>query len=159
MEVSFSDIVNREDFKWGLLWYICLHNESDYHFIDYLEKHDIESIKHEITEKFNKCLLLYTLHQKDWIYTHFDIMMTRLKKCIICDVYSVDNLVERLYTDFKNMNQHNNNKYFEMLAHAANRLFRNYNQARNTDFHPECHCMTYVTEYFKSINQKCKYGW
>ena len=162
MELSFDEIVNREDFKWGLLWYICLgYNESDYDFIDYLKKDDIKFIKQEMTEKFNHRLLIYAI-DKERTFDNFEIMINHFRNMFIKDkdIYSVEGIVEQLIFDFKRMNHYKHDKkYFELLAHAGNRLFRNYNAAKNINFHFECHCMELVQEYFKSIGENCKYGW
>ena len=169
MELSFNDVVNREDFKWGLLWFICRgDDESDYHYQDYINKNDIEFIKQEMTKKFNYWLLVYAVDKESLYY--FNIMMNHFRKMFIKpeNIYSVEGIVEQLILDFKRMNHYKHDKkYFELLAHAGNRLFRNYHEAsiRNHkesygfEFNYECHCMELVQEYFKSIGEKCKYGW
>ena len=176
MTQTITELIDEgsKKFKYGLLWWFLYPLEEaggyDYYYSTLLEKSE-----EEINKELSKAVFIahYSIVRPGEHLTYFRSILKHLN-------HSVEKLGYRYFlssSDYRKMNevdylaeflywwltQGNTSTIYiskEMMSsirHAANRVIRNYSQARmvNTE---GIHCMEFIASYYKAKNEKPRFG-
>lgn len=140
-----NELIDSNDmkFKYGLFWYLiynCFENRSDYHYQDLIVLNEDE-IKARLKKATDRILINHLLypHRNEDYFNLFELIK-ELKRIsnntsttLIRDIAKeksfdlIDTISETMYYILTNpTDYYRKKKLFEIIAHAANRVCRNY---------------------------------
>lgn len=164
-----NELIDSNDmkFKYGLFWYLIydrFENRSDYHYQDLivLNEDEIKARLKKVTDKLLINYLLYPHRNENYLYL-FELI-NELKKIRVDILLGyvipteksfdlIDIISEIMYYILTNpKNYYRKKNLFGIIAHAANRVCRNYIAA---GLIPDAkgYIMSLIDDYYKSKNE------